>query len=193
MLEKNAQAVKQFEHSLSIKPNDIAYRNLGTLYFYQGHFRKAADAYQKVLPFTTDDYRIWGGIAESFYWSGVDSAKTRRQYQQAVTLALRELQVNPQDPEVLIDLSGYYTKLNIQDSSRYYLNKILSRGSNDIEVMFRIAVIFEHWGARKTALDWIEKALESGFSKAQIEAYPGLKKLRTDARSKLLADKVTSG
>ncbi len=193
LLENNTQAIQQFERSLSIKPNDLAYRNLGTLYFYQGQFQKAADAYKKVLEFTTDDYRIWGGIAESFYWSGADSAETRIQYRQAVTLALKELRVNSQDSEVLIDLSGYYAKLDMQDSSRYYLNQILSQGSKDVEVMFRIATIFEHWGARKVALDWIKKALESGFSKLQIEAYPGLKKLRADARYKILLDKVTSG
>ena len=193
LLENNIQAIQQFERSLSIKPNDVAYRNLGTLYFYQGQFPKAADAYKKVLEFTTTDYRIWGGIAESFYWSGADSVDTRKHYQQAVVLALNEFQVNSHDPEVLIDLSGYYAKLNMQDSSRYYLNQILSQGSNDVEVMFRIATIFEHWGSRNIALEWVKKALESGFSKAQIEAYPGLKKLRNDERYRIILDNIISG
>lgn len=193
LLENNVKAIQQFEHSLSIKPNDVAYRNLGTLYFYQGQFTKAADAYKKVLEFTTTDYRIWGGIAESFYWSDADSVETRKHYQKAVALALNELHINPQDPEVLIDLSGYYAKLNMQDSSQYYLNRILIQGSEDVEVMFRIATIFEHWGSRKVALDWIKKALQSGFPKTQIEAYPGLKKLRDDERYKIIVDKLTSG
>lgn len=192
LLNKNEEAIKQFKHSLSIKANDLAYRNLGTLYFYRSQFEKAAKAYQSVLQFTTDDYRIWGALAESFYWSGADSSQTRQHYQQAVSQARRELHVNSQNTEVLIDLAGYYAKLNKQDSSRYFLNQVLSMSSNDVEVWFRIATVFEFWGERSIALKWLARAIKAGFSKAQVESYPGLKKLRTDARYKLLTGKNTS-
>jgi serine/threonine-protein kinase len=97
-------------------------------------------------------------------------------------LARQELTVNPFNQNIQIDLAGYYAKLNVQDSAKIYLERVIYADPTDMDIMFRIAVLFEMSGNRNLALAWLKKALLNGFSITQIASYPGLNDLRMDDR-----------
>jgi hypothetical protein len=48
--------------------------------------------------------------------------------------------------------------------------------------MFTIGAIFEMLGDREKALEWIEKAVNNGYSLSEIELLPDLIELRKDKR-----------
>ena len=187
-LERWQEARQMFERSLTIKSNYTAYSNLGTLYFYQGCYTDAAQMYKQALELLDNDYRVWGYLAASYYWTPNERDKAQTIYQQAAYLAEQRLKVNPRDSDVLSDLAGYYGRMGNRSRALSLLEQVLILEPSNLEVMFRIADIYELLGKRELALNWIKTALQKGYSLAEIDRYPGLRKLRADERFQRLVE-----
>ena len=181
-LDRREEAERMFRRSLAIRPNRLAYLNLGTLRFYDRRYLDAARMYECSLEIDPDDYRAWGQAAESYHWAGGEGQKARRHYERAVQLAEEALAESPRDPVLLSDLADYLLKIGEPGRSRIYLDRVLSLGNINPDVMFTIADIYEQMGDRDQALRWIGSALGAGYSMAEIERYPGMNELRADAR-----------
>jgi serine/threonine-protein kinase len=188
-LEKWNEAIKMFETSLNVKKNYVAYSQLGTLYFYQGRFLDAANMYREALNISGDDFRVWGMLAESYYWSDQKN-NSLTTYQKAIDLAERQLAVNPQDANVLSSLAGYYAKINNRSKADSLLQKTALLKEYDVDVIFTVASVYEQLENRDKALDWIRTALQKGYSPFTIDHYPGLKKLRSDERYKKILNDI---
>ncbi len=63
----------------------------------------------------------------------------------------------------------------------------LPESVNDVDVMFNAAKAWELLGDRESALEWLGRALESGYPLSKIEACPELEELRADERYRLLS------
>ncbi|RKY86624.1 hypothetical protein DRQ11_08105, partial [candidate division KSB1 bacterium] len=161
---------------------------LGTLYFYQGCYTDAAQMYKQALELLDNDYRVWGYLAASYYWTPNERDKAQTIYQQAAYLAEQRLKVNPRDSDVLSDLAGYYGRMGNRSRALSLLEQVLILEPSNLEVMFRIADIYELLGERELALNWIKTALQKGYSLAEIDRYPGLRKLRADERFQRLVE-----
>ena len=63
---------------MKYNPTDMAYSNLGTAYFFTGHYPEAAAAYLSALALANDNYLVWGNLAW-VYWSmnGMDDQAKR--------------------------------------------------------------------------------------------------------------------
>ncbi len=188
-LERRDEAREMFERSLSIKPTYEAYSNLGTLYFHQGLFDLAIERFNKALALRDRDFRIWGYLAESYYWAAGKKDKVRTSYQRAAELAEKGLNENPNDPDILSDLAFYYERLGNRARSLELLDKLVKSNILNPVVMLTIANTYEQMGRRDTALQWIDTALAKGLSLAEVENNPGLSKLRADSRYQELLQK----
>ena len=60
------------------------------------------------------------------------------------------------------------------------------------EIQFRVAVVYEQIGDRDKALFWMKKALESGYSLADIENQPDLKAMMKDQRFQKIKESVVN-
>jgi tetratricopeptide (TPR) repeat protein/predicted Ser/Thr protein kinase len=180
------KAIAAYRKSMASAPNYAAASNLGTLLYYYDHdYAKAAEAYHQALALDATDYRIWGNLASA--WKRADQPqKSRDALRQAITLAERQLQVNPRDAQVLVDLAGYYADLNQAERARSLLRKGLAIDSGDSGILFRAASVCEELGDRDQALLWLGRALQAGYSREEIERAPDLVKLRQDPRFKKL-------
>ena len=183
LLERPAEAQEIFEQSLEIEPNYRAYTNLGSLYFYhEGRYADAARMYEQALELGEHDYRVSGNLASAYYWAPGERDKAQAVYQRAAQIAEKQRSVNARDPELIIHLAGYYSMLGERAKALVLVEQALTLAPDAGEVMFNAADIFEHLGQRGPALEWIGKALELGYSPAQLEHSPGLQQLRADAR-----------
>jgi serine/threonine protein kinase/tetratricopeptide (TPR) repeat protein len=188
-LEKWNEAIEMFEASLKIKKNYVAYSQLGTLYFYQGRYSDAANMYREALNISGDDFRVWGMLAESYYWSD-QKDNSLAAYQKAIDLAELQYTVNPKDANVQASLAGYYAKINNHEKAETLLQNTASLKEYDVDVIFKIASVYEELEKRNKALDWIKLALEKGYSPFTIDHYPGLKNLRSDERYKKILSNI---
>jgi serine/threonine protein kinase/tetratricopeptide (TPR) repeat protein len=171
-----------FQRSIEINPNYHAYSNLGTLNYYDENYTESIKMYQKALELSDTDYRIWGYLADSYYWISELQDSSYSHYRQAIQLAKKQLSVNPKDYGTMVHLAGYHAQLGQKIQADSLLNILIESNPGDLEIIFRIGDIYEQLGNRDLALQWINKALSNGFSLAEIERNPGLKELRSDMR-----------
>lgn len=187
-LKRWDEAKECFEQAISIKPNYRSLCNLGTLYFYENRYTDAAEMYQKALEITDTDYRVWSGLAESYYWIPKKRDESKTIFLKTIAIAEKQLQVNPQDLLLASELASYYARIGNHAKAESYLLDIISKDPVSIDVMFHIAGCYEQMGQRELALNWLEKTLVKGFSLAEIEQNPSLKLLRSDPRYKKILE-----
>jgi tetratricopeptide (TPR) repeat protein len=190
LLERRTDAIKMFERSNAVEPNYSAYSNLATLYYYEGRYSDAARMYEKALGFNDRDYLVWGNLASAYYYSPSERGKAKSTYERAAELAEKNRAVNPRDPDLLSDLASYYSMTGDSTNALSLLQVAVDLKPDDLKVFFRIGATYEELGKREQALQWIEKALERGYSQAEIENAPGLKELRADPRFGLLLQRI---
>jgi len=180
------EAKEAWEQSLEIEPTRRVYSNLGTLHFYCGRYSDACDMFRSALSYSEMDYPIWGNLASSLYWTPGKRSQARETYKRAAELAETQLLVNPHDEVVLADLSVYCAMLENRDRALTLLEKVCASEPSNPDIMARIADAYEHLGDRESAVSWIGRALESGYSVRMLNAAPGMGELRKDRRVKFL-------
>ena len=185
-----SDARDMFENSLKVQPNYFTYSNLGVLYYKVGNYDKAAQMYQEALKINDNDYLMWGNLAAALHYIHGKSNESLETYKKAIAIAEKGQNINPNDPELLSNLAGYYADINDSTQSFGLLNKSLKIAPENSVVIYRAATINEHFNIREKALYWINKALKNGYSRSEIEQEPELKQLASDERYKQIVSEL---
>jgi len=183
-------AEQMLKRSLEIEPNYKTYSNLATRYFHEERYAEAARMFEKALQLEDHDYRIWAYLASACYWAPDERDRAWIIYQRAISMAEEKIKINPRDPGPLSDLALYCSVVGERDRARSILEQLKDLELNDLEVVFRMGTTYEILGERELALQWIEKALERGYSLVESERIPGLEDLREDARFQQLLERI---
>ena len=160
-----------------------ACENLGTAYLSLRRFDEAITAYQQALDLKRDDHRAYGNLARAKYWSGKRS-EAQPLYQQAVDLAEKQLNINPQDRNVHIDLAWYYAMLGQKPQALNHLVSAQAMQSGEAEFAWIAAIVHNQFGDRASALVCLRRALQLGFSPTEMLAAPELKNVHGDPEFK---------
>ncbi len=182
LLERWVEAREIFEHSFAMKKSYPAASNLGTLYYIEGQYADAARMYEAALELNDHNYLVWGNLASAYYWAPEQRHKAQQNYQRAIEIAEERKKVNPNDPDVISHLAGYYSMIKKRTKALTLIEQALKMAPKNMQVMYRAGTTYEQLGERENALHWIGKALENGYSKSEIENQPELRELVSDAR-----------
>jgi tetratricopeptide (TPR) repeat protein len=178
---KYADAIKPLEQSLALHATAATYTNVGTAYYYQRHYHDAAQAYEKAVQMDNKSYIFWGNLGEAYYWDG-QHQKARAAYEKAIILAKLELAINKRDPDLLNALARCYEMIDDRAHSLAYLSQAVAGDRSNKKVLFSAAAIYNHFGDKGQALEWLGKALRSGYSSEMARQQPDLDNLHGDAR-----------
>jgi serine/threonine-protein kinase len=77
--------------------------------------------------------------------------------------------------------------LGDRDAALGALREALAVSPNDPDVMFRAAVIYNHFGEREQTMDWLRKATQAGFSKSTVRDTPDFAQLQQDSAFRSIA------
>ena len=66
MMGETKLALRAYENSLQLEPSHQAFTNLDISYYYAGSFEKVVDMQNQALTLTSDAYRVWERLAESY-------------------------------------------------------------------------------------------------------------------------------
>lgn len=185
----NEEALGAFDKSLAIQPNFTAFTNLGTFYYYEKNYSEAIRMYERALDLRQTDFRSWGPLGYAYYWSGKDSSKVREYMEMAIELAEKELEIRPNDPEVLTQLAGYHVVIGNKEKCRELLRQLPSLAKMDDDTRVSVIHLYEQLGNRDAALQWAEKSLISGYSLEKLESLEGVEDLLEDPHMKKLQEK----
>jgi serine/threonine-protein kinase len=182
MLKRWPDARQMFERSLALKKTYGACSNLGTLYYKEGEYAKAARMYETALDLNDKDYRVWGNLAAAYYWAPGERGKAEKTYWHAIELGEKQKEVNQRDPEVISHLAGYHAMLGERTEALSLIGRAITLAPKDVQVMYRVGAAYEQMGDREKALMCVGQALRNGYPLAEIEHEPELRQLVADTR-----------
>jgi serine/threonine protein kinase/tetratricopeptide (TPR) repeat protein len=182
---KYIEAIRPFEQSIAIRPTFAAYNNVGTAYLRLRRFPDAVRAYQAGLKLDESQYAVWGSLGDAQHFNG-DQASARKAYEKAVSIATKQLEVNPKDAEVNGDIADYFAMLGERKQALKFLDQSLRSGQGDKDILLNAAVVYQDLGERSVAIEWLKKSLDAGVSSATVLGNPTFDSLKREPRFQML-------
>ena len=182
LMGRYAEAQEVLRKSIDIEPTSAAYSNLGTTYFFQGRYADAVSMNQKAIEMGTNDYTIYGNLADAYRWTPTLASKAPDAYRDAIRRAQKDLALTPDNAVLLSKLAVYWAKLGDPQKALAELDKARALAPADPYVHFKSALVYELTGKRLPALEALAAAKKGGYSIEEIRREPELMKLRKDPR-----------
>jgi tetratricopeptide (TPR) repeat protein len=180
-------AISALERSVSIRPTGSAYLNLGTAYFSQRNFDRAASNYEQGLKLISgDDWLSWGNFADACYQLPGRREQAMEAYRQAIQFSDEALKVNPRDGLTWAYRATYLAMLDRRDEALTSLQKAISFSPQDPDVRLRAALVYNHFGDTDRTIEWLQKARAAGTSASLIRGTPDFDHLSGDPRLQAL-------
>ena len=180
-LGRDADAITVLERSIQIHATPGALSNIGTAYFRLRRFADAVRSYREAIKFEGGNYDWWNNLGDSYYFDG-HKDEGAKAYRKALSLALPQLQVNPNDASINSDVAGMYAMLGDRANALKYLDRSLELGHGDKGILFSAAVNYNALGESGVALEWLRKALAAGYSPSVVRNAPIFDNLRDNPR-----------
>ena len=184
-LNHMSAATGELEHANAIQPTELAYSDLGTAYFFQGNYEKAAQQFQEAIKFSPKEADSWGFLADSYYYGG-DRSRAAAAYRHAIELGEDSLKVNPNDSSLLALVADFHAMVGEKDQALSEIDRALASGQPDQALYFNACEVYDEVGQKEIALEWLAKALAAGYPPYLVEHMPGLNHLHNDPRYKQL-------
>lgn len=173
-------AMQVLGRSIAIRPDGTAYSDLGNAYFYLRRYAEASQAYEQAIQFDQADALLWWNLGDGYYWTPGKRAQAVNAYQRAISLAQEKLAVNPKDVGAVGILAIGHAMRGEKTPALKALRRGLQLAPQDPEMLFKAALVYNHFGDFTEALTWLEKAVSEGFSRTTVRDTPDFDPLRTD-------------
>jgi serine/threonine-protein kinase len=177
-----AQAEQQILAAITRKPTGESYSNLGTIYYAEGRFPDAAEAYRKATELIPNDPIVWGNLGDAWRASGTGGSRAAGVYRRAIEIGERQLQINTKDPQILLGLALYSAKLGEHKQAAGYLARAGTLIPGRATLYYQSAIIQELAGQREASLRSLAHAFERGYPADEAAREPELAALRADVR-----------
>ena len=181
-----AEAAEAWDQSLGIRPTRSAYSNTGTMYFYLGDYATAVDRFARAASYAPRDHRLWGNLADAYYYTDGMRHVAEVIYREAIEFAEERARVNPSDMETIAILCHFYARIGEDDLARERCETALASAPDDMYAQYYSALAFAHLGDTARALGRVERAIELDYQPELLELDPGLVSLREEAKFKEL-------
>jgi Tfp pilus assembly protein PilF/TolB-like protein len=176
-LGDTAKALAYFEKATAIQPRAETFSSMGTIYYGQGEFAKAANAYEAALLIRPLGAITHRNLGDAYTRLGrKDDA--RRAYRQAITRAEAEVAVSPADARALARLAVYQAKAGDDAAARKSIAAAEKLAPRDEQVQLRAGVVHALAGRAEQALDALQRAVAGGISPLTIQTEDDFERLR---------------
>jgi serine/threonine-protein kinase len=174
-----ALAEAALKKSLELSPSYGAFANLGFLYLAQNRFADSASQTEKALQLNDKDFIVWTNLAEA-YEGLKDEPKERAALEKEQTLLEAAEKSDPRDATVQYRLGLVYAKKKLSAQAIARAQSALALSPLAPDVLASVAAIYERLGERKTALSYLEKALQKGYPLQSLRNDPTFQSLLSD-------------
>ena len=181
-LGRYQEGIETLKQSLSLRPTFESYGNLGACYFYIRRYQESADTFHEALKIDPNDWLNWGNLADALVQIPSRRTEAANAYRKAIELAKPRLEVNPKDSFILAFTADYYAMLNDERHAREQMGRALEIAPTDPDVLFRAAILHNHFGDKTKTLEFLDKSAGAGYSRTIIRDTPDFDSLKDDAR-----------
>jgi len=185
-------AIGLYSQSIAVRPNSPAYSNLGTLYYFLGRFRESSSSFEKAVALTPHEALLWSNLGDAYRRTPGMESKAVQAYETAIRLCEKDLRISPRNAAVHVVLANSYAKSGDRVRAREAIQRALSLDPNDSVAMVHAAVIHNMDEQPAEALRLLQKAVASGYSRAQLSRDPEFANLRERKEFVLLTSPQTN-
>ena len=172
-----AKALAYYERATAIQPRPETFSSMGTIYYGQGEYQKAAKAYEAALLIRPLGAITHRNLGDAYLRLGRKD-EALRAYRQAVTRAEAEVAVSPGDARALARLAVYQAKAGDHAAAERRLAQAERLAGADEQVQLRAAVVHALAGRTDQALAAIALAINGGISPRAIHTEDDFEQLR---------------
>ena len=179
------EAEAALKRSIAINPSFPAFANLGALYDREGKYEQAAEMTQKALGMNAENYVVWSNLRIDYEWlkQPEKAAEARRR---EIPLLEREIQQHPREAEPYAQLANLFAEEGQREKAIAHMRTALALAPSNPRVLDLGADTYEKLGDRKQAIDFLGKALRSGYTKDELISDPELQEALKDPAVKAL-------
>jgi serine/threonine protein kinase/tetratricopeptide (TPR) repeat protein len=181
-LGQYAEAIANLNHSISIRPSSTAYANLGMAYFCLRRFDEAAQSFEQAVKLNDKFYEGWWDLGDAYSFVPAKSGLAKGAYAKCVSLANEAVNVDAKDFLAFSTRGICQAMLGDRAAAFADLLRADKIAPGDPEVSFDTAVVYNHFGETDPALQWLGKAVSTGYSPSIARDYPFFDKMRSDPR-----------
>lgn len=186
LIGRYQDAVDALKQSNTLRPSFESYGNLGAAYFYMRRYQDSVDNLQQALKIDDKDWLNWGNLGDTLFRMPTRRADSLAAYQKAIELARPRLEVNPKDSFALAFTADYYAMLDQDSQARTQIARALENAPADADVLFRAAILYNHFGDKEKTLEYLTKSVAAGYSRTVIRDTPDFDHLRDEPRFRTL-------
>ena len=176
---KFREALEPLQKSLEFSSDGQAYSNLGIAYFYLKDYDKAISAYEKAVQLVPTSDMFTGNLAEAYSLIG-QKDRSQTTFEQAISLAYKDLRVNPRDASTKGRLGLWYGKKGDFQQALKFITEARALDPNNADLIYYQAQAFALSGDKTKALAALREAFEKGQPPQIALAEPDLESLRED-------------
>ena len=154
--------IPYYQKALQIEPYWTTYSNLGTAYFFLKKYSDSATAYGEAVALNPNDSEVAVNLADAYRWSGQQD-KARQAYQQAISLAYKELQTNPQNASTMAQIALSYAKIGNAQQADSFVGRARAIDRNDVDYIYDQAEIDAILNRPDSALKALREAFERHY------------------------------
>ncbi|MCH8249882.1 MAG: tetratricopeptide repeat protein [Proteobacteria bacterium] len=180
-------AAPAYQKAIDIEPQSVTYSNLGMMYYYLGQHDEAMAALRSAIELAPNAHLTWSNLGDVLYIAGkADEAQDA--FARAEKLAKLTLQVNPNEPTVLMDIAWIHAMRGNMDEALEEIAKAVAASPDDPYAHYIEALIHNRHGDTGAALDALGVATAKGYSRTILAAEPHLFSLRGEPRFEKIID-----
>lgn len=188
MLQGNfAAAARYFQRAIDIRPTKNAYSNLGLMHFYVGDYEAAIESQKAAVELQPNDHLARANLGDTLLAAG-RAAEARQAFEEANRMAASALQVNPNDPLIIMDLAWIKTGLGEQDEARRLIDRAMKLVPDDPYAHYYNGLMHNRVGNNSQAFAALQTAVDLGYSTALLAGDPNIENLRGDSRFRDIAN-----
>ncbi len=185
-LRRPAEASVALKHVVDIEPTSVGYSNLGAALYFCRNFEGANEAYRNAIQRDSTNYRFWGNLAGSQYYTPGERERSRATYRQAIRLAEQRRMVDPRDRSVLSHLADFYGAVGEKEKALSFVTRALEGSRDDPAILERAASTYLAIGDTAEARQYIKSALKAGFPAQMVALNPSMQELLKDEEIRML-------
>jgi tetratricopeptide (TPR) repeat protein/TolB-like protein/DNA-binding winged helix-turn-helix (wHTH) protein len=176
-----AAAAPAFKMAIAVEPRSSTYSNLGLMYYYLGRYDDAANALRGAIDLAPRDHVAWSNLGDILFADGKPDEASAA-FGTAEKLISGELAVNPNDPNILIDLAWVDAMLDRDTEAMELITRASAALPDDPFAHFIAGLIHNRAGRTDSALDALETAIAQGYSPTILAVEPHLMSLKGNPR-----------